>query len=359
MGRWRLALAWLVIVAHTNGYERVFAVDFGTVAVAAFLFISGFIMPLAYRAHYADASQHHGVRQFYLNRFLRIYPVYWVSLCLFLAAAFATYVRHGTIDPALLYLPNYVRNALLLGLNQSTLWGNYFRFNNRAWSLDVELQYYILVPFLVFALSRHRAAVVASLAIASVGSIYLFFRPTGLVDIDRSLLAWSVFFILGFAFHESATLQRQLSRLSVTVVVAVMAFVVGALAGAKSVATVALIVAFIAVSAYLLVMQKNYRFGRIDRLAGELSYPAYILHILFIGLTSKLLLSIGVQRFGTVPQFVLTALANIMITTIVAYVTFRLISEPIDRFRASVRRRHEGTTSPAGSIELATAFRAS
>lgn len=348
MGLWRLVLAWLVIAGHTTGYDRLFTADIGTIAVAAFLFISGFLMPLAYRTHYKKASFRDGCRRFYLNRFLRIFPVYWASLCLFLAFAFAAYARHGTINPALKHWPTYAQNVLLLGLNETRLWGGYFRFNNPAWSLDVELQYYLLVPLLVVGLSRFRSAVVTSLVILSIGSIYLFFRPLGLPDVDRSILGWAVFFFMGFAFHESPALQRLFGRGPQVLSIAIVALIAAVLSNSQKVSSLAAVIAFIAVSAYLLVMQKDYRFGPADRLAGELSYPAYIFHFLFLGLTSKFLGSVGLLRFDTIPQFVITLLANIVVTTVLAYIAYRVISEPIDRFRASIRGSKTLAPAPIG-----------
>ena len=81
MGTWRLVLAWLVVANHTPGLKEISTnLEIGKVAVATFFFISGFLMPLTFDTHYRRYGTLAGSRKFYVNRFLRIYPIYWASL---------------------------------------------------------------------------------------------------------------------------------------------------------------------------------------------------------------------------------------------------------------------------------------
>ena len=154
LGAFRLVLAWFVIASHTTGYYESFTTDVGTVAVTTFFFISGFLIPLTFEANYSKYDQTSAAKKFYLNRFIRIYPIYWSTLLFFAVQAFAfpllkrnkIDISAGSEQPFI----TWVQNILLIGLNQSVLWGNYIRFNNPAWTLDIELQYYLLVPFLLF-----------------------------------------------------------------------------------------------------------------------------------------------------------------------------------------------------------------
>jgi peptidoglycan/LPS O-acetylase OafA/YrhL len=337
MGWWRLFLAWLVIAGHTSGYERLFSIDAGTIAVAAFFFISGFLMPLAYNAGYADGDWREGVRRFYLNRFLRIYPVYWLALVIFLVLAVATQVRHGQVDAELLRPSTYLQNFLLLGLNQTKLWDGYYRFDNPAWTLDVELQYYLMVPLLLLTLRSWRGLTIGALVLASLASLYLYLRPTGVVDVDRSLVSWSGLFFVGFGFYQSPRFQQWMGNFRVTAAVAGACFMVAALLNDHTAVSLAIVAGCIAISAHLLVLQKNRAFGSVDRLAGELSYPTYILHVLFLGFTAKLLSGSGIDRLPDATRYAALLTANTIVSVAIAYATYRAVSEPIDRLRSRFR----------------------
>lgn len=280
MGAWRLVLAWLVVADHTAGLTGITGnLGLGKIAVATFFFISGFLMPLTFDTHYRAYGTRIGSRKFYVNRFLRIYPIYWASLAVTLLAVIAygpSLMEHATTLQDLTRVRTYLSNALLLGLNQTRAWGGDFRFNPPAWTLDVELQYYVLVPFILWMTVWNRRLPSALLIVFGVVSVYLFFRPVGLLDIDRSLLAWSSFFLLGYAFYLSPRLQRLAQCIPLLAGAILIALVVMGLSNHQNVAHLFATLACMIVSAHLLVLQKNRGFGPFDRLLGDLPIrPTY------------------------------------------------------------------------------------
>lgn len=42
MGMWRLLLAWMVIASHTKGYQELFSVNIGAIAVSTFFLYQDF-----------------------------------------------------------------------------------------------------------------------------------------------------------------------------------------------------------------------------------------------------------------------------------------------------------------------------
>lgn len=340
MGTWRLLLAWLVVANHTSGLRDLSStLELGKVAVATFFFVSGFLMPLTYNSHYSRYGTLRGSRRFYLNRFLRIYPIYWVSLVatLLATAHFGPNLLEHAATLQDLHRPRvYLSNALLLGLNQTLSWGGDFRFNPPSWTLDVELQYYALVPFLLALTARWpRWSSAALIAIAGI-SLYLFFRPAGLLDIDRSLLAWTYFFLLGYAFYLSPWLQRLASRKALLIAAICILLAFARLTRSSNLAILLVTLAFIAMSAHLLVLQQNRRFGRLDRLLGDLSYPTYILHWICVELVLRWvgpdLLDVKLSA-----RFALLLALNILVSTLVAYISLQLIGNPIERIRRGIR----------------------
>jgi len=174
VGLIRIYLAICVVAAH-SGKILPWPIHFGREAVQIFYLISGFYMALVLSTKYED------VRAFYLSRFLRIYPVYWLVLIvavfaslasgmlfhnwLSLEAYFTDPLKHNGIVGILFAM---VTNVTVIGqdwllfLNHNA--GSGFEFTSafrngafplwrylvipQAWSVGIELSFYLLAPFL-------------------------------------------------------------------------------------------------------------------------------------------------------------------------------------------------------------------
>jgi peptidoglycan/LPS O-acetylase OafA/YrhL len=315
MGAWRLALAWLVVADHTSGLNEISAnLGIGKIAVSTFFFVSGFLMPLTFDTHYRAYGMLAGSRKFYVNRFLRIYPIYWASLAVTLLAV----IVYG---PAL--------------MEHATTPGDLSRVRP-AWTLDIELQYYALVPVILWMTAYRRRAAAAAMAAFAAASLYLFFRPVGILDIDRSLLAWSFFFLLGYAFYLLPGLQA-LTRRKRWLIAAVAALIlIASLSRHRDVAILCVTLACMTVSSYLLVLQQSGAFGRRDRLLGDLSYPTYILHWICVQLL-WLWLGHSVADLPAAGRFSILLVLNVSMSTLVAYASLRAIGDPIEMLRRRIR----------------------
>jgi peptidoglycan/LPS O-acetylase OafA/YrhL len=333
MGFWRLALAYMVIASHTRGYQEMFSLDIGGIAVAAFFFVSGFLMPMTYAAHYQKHGVWLGIGKFYWNRILRLYPIYWASLFCILGLQLAGYLIRGYSNWQANAL-SYAQNFLLLGLNQSTLWGGDLRFNNPAWSLDVELQYYLVAPVLVLLANKSILSAQMILGVATTISLILFFDPIGVVDVDRSLLAYGVFFVLGFSFYQSI-ITKKLHYIFLPLLITTLAVVIAKSTG-KDVLTFLITIVFIAISAALLILQSNQNASRKGKLAGDLSYPVYIFHIVFIGYI-ELITSFFLRANGVAESFGVNFVAHILFSTLVSMLALKFIAIPIESLRARIR----------------------
>jgi peptidoglycan/LPS O-acetylase OafA/YrhL len=321
MGIFRYLLALMVVLWHTPVCQDHTALKLGTIAVATFFFDSGFLRPLAYEKNYGSAGG------YLLNRLLRIFPVYWASL---LCDRFSPRALHA---PALAI--DWVQNFALLGLNQSHLWGRYLRFNNPAWTLDVELQYYLLVPLFVLCWRRSFRAVLAVMAVLSALSLYLYVRPTDVPDIDNSLLGWSFFFFAGFLYQRSVAAQEWIGRQARPVVMLALLLI-------ACWQTELMLAGLVILSAVFLKLQRDRRFGSRDAFWGELSYPVYIFHILLIRGTAWTRFQARVVEplaDGTLARFWITVAINFALSTAVAVAVYYLIVRPMERVRAGFKRR--------------------
>jgi peptidoglycan/LPS O-acetylase OafA/YrhL len=108
------------------------------VGVALFFVLSGFLLTRPYLARAANALPHPSTGRYYWKRFLRIYPVYAVTVVIALSLipandseTFAGWVR------TLLMANTYVEGSLPHGLTQ-------------MWSLSVEVAFYVALPGLMW-----------------------------------------------------------------------------------------------------------------------------------------------------------------------------------------------------------------
>jgi len=162
----------MVLVVHfvgsmlaTNGFERavVAVAKHGLLGVDLFFVLSGFLITgLLYEGH----DKPHYLRNFYMRRVLRIFPLYYgVLLLVFVVAPWIPLFRGPTLD----YLLDRQAWAWLYGVNVYLAgheeWS--FSYLNHFWSLSVEEHFYLVWPFVVPLLARRpRALIAVSLAIS-------------------------------------------------------------------------------------------------------------------------------------------------------------------------------------------------
>ena len=147
-GIFRYVLALLVVISHLSPKPTSNAP--GTYAVFGFYILSGYLMTLILNKTYKFSLD--GLKRFLINRFLRIYPTYWIVAIASIGIIFLIPNITQSLNKALV-LPtsslNSIYNIVLIGLTQSTA----SRLVPPAWALSVELSFYILMAI---ALVRNR-----------------------------------------------------------------------------------------------------------------------------------------------------------------------------------------------------------
>src|SRR5262245_49810111 len=113
MGILRLILALSVVAVHAGPVFGLRYFGNGVMSVETFFMLSGFYMALVLATRYREHT-----RDFYFNRFLRLFPVYWI-----IAGAMLLY--------ALAYEAAMGRGHALGAL---VLWGTPFSAGDRLWA---------------------------------------------------------------------------------------------------------------------------------------------------------------------------------------------------------------------------------
>jgi peptidoglycan/LPS O-acetylase OafA/YrhL len=120
--------------------------DYGNLGVRVFFLISGFLITSLLLK---EDTIH--LRQFYVRRFARIMPAYWLYLTaiVLLIPTGAVIARYRDFLPSFFYLTDYVPVGLALGA---------------TWSLSVEEQFYLLWPS-VLRLGKRRAVIACAMVL--------------------------------------------------------------------------------------------------------------------------------------------------------------------------------------------------
>ena len=143
----------------------------GHFGVALFFTISGFILSLPFARQYLCGGKPVRLREYYIRRVTRIEPPYVIHL-VFLFMLCALVLRHQPSHPHLYQNEAWAGYALKHVL-ASLVYSNGFIYaahpypNIVLWSLEIEVQFYLLAPFLarVFSIAgaRQRRALLAGL----------------------------------------------------------------------------------------------------------------------------------------------------------------------------------------------------
>ena len=176
----RPADSWLAMAAW-NGFH----------GVELFFVISGFILALPFAGHFLRGERPVDLKQYFLRRVTRLEPPY--LLCMLILFALHVLVRGRSaaeLRPHLWASLVYLHN--LVFASESPI-------NNVAWSLEIEIQFYLLMPFfaLLFAIrgkARRRVAI-AGLWLLSIGLSWFFISPGQRAYL--SILRFAHFFLMG------------------------------------------------------------------------------------------------------------------------------------------------------------------
>lgn len=349
----RAWLAWTVVLCHVTlqtGADIKWPLigkfeNSGVQAVCIFIIISGFVIT------HLLIEKRENYLPYISRRFLRIYPIYFVCLCLGIGATFL-HVQAFADPPAGVIVPQPDLFALELGslnngdfawqlaahltllhgaISNHILPASSYMFLGPAWSLSLEWQFYLVAPLILVALrTRTGQALIALATVAGYGAyqqgwLGQFFDPSFLpgaglyfaVGIATRLLFTklpvfktyplaAMIVALGFCFMSHKLLPFMFWAAFVA-----WLRTVPAAAQTGSLAGVAFNAAFNSRTAHYL---------------GTRSYSTYLIHEPII----NAVVFLCIKRFalGLLPTTLITLLVTVPLTLVASMVLYRLVEAP-------------------------------
>ena len=272
-GAFRLFLVLVVVVHHS------FPVRLGAWAVYVFFILSGYWIARMWTGKYLKTKQPY--LTYIASRWMRLAPVFMICIALqVLTKIFLNDVQ----APYWLHLGWWIRQLLIVG---STAAG---RILPPSWSLDVEMQFYILAPLLI--LLCWRFAIVAIFAgAASLGYFIAHMLVGGSFD-EANVIFYIGYFIAGIVIAQTnwrASGKLALASLVVSGIIVLILLILpqtrGAVfaRGAGPPPQAVLLVNIVLASAALVIIpfvswNVRQQSDTFDRWVGNLAYPVYLFH---------------------------------------------------------------------------------
>jgi peptidoglycan/LPS O-acetylase OafA/YrhL len=354
MGLIRFILAIGVVFSHA-GMAFGFTSLGGSVAVQAFFIISGFYIALILNEKYIE--QNNSYQLFISNRFLRIYPIYWVVFILTLLSAFlfsmlgsqqyfisySMFEKYGdgmTIGTFLIMIFTNIfvffqDTFMFLGFDAtdgsliftsnfklSSPKLHHFLFIAQAWSIAIEVMFYLIAPFI----ARKKTQTILLFILCSLGLRLMLYYSFNLQHdpwTSRFFPTELIFFLLGILAYRiyDKIKHRKFNivflRSTFIAVIILSLFYRYLPIPAKSMVYFAV---FFGALPFIFILSKNWK---TDRQIGELSYPIYISHIFVLSW-------VGVFQL---PSKSWRTIIVIALSIVFAYVLNKIVGEKIEKIR--------------------------
>ncbi|MDY7539962.1 acyltransferase [Undibacterium sp. RTI2.2] len=349
MGTIKLILALSVLFSHIGNFEGMHLFP-AEVAVNCFFIISGFYMTLGLSERYLTPDTNY---QFYLGRFFRIWPTYFISLLILmpwgsLRRSILLMMDLPLPMEALALFSNFTMFGLdilthISGVDGHVVFSEYgidpnqngakFILNTSAWSLSLELLFYLIAPFVVRSFKK-------SLIFITIGLAYCFYIKhinTTLPDKYRT----DIYFPNAMAYFGLGILGYWLNRLYPISRPKNWGYYFS-LAGVAFISlwvSPVIFVGFITLAIFSRLLFDLSKKSKIDKFLGDLAFPIYILQIP----VGAMVRAIGVLELNTFSYFI----ATITISLIVLLV----VERPIEKLRVRLYRGKKRADSNDHAVE--------
>jgi peptidoglycan/LPS O-acetylase OafA/YrhL len=370
MGILRLYMTLAIVSIHSNAKVFPWAVNNGLETLELFFLISGFYMGLI-------ATKYKSAAEFYVSRGLRILVPYYVILAFVIVLSVLSGLVFGhwlSLDAYAAYssTKNSLSGVIVTALTNLTVFfqdwifflksepgsalsftAHYKQFGSPlylylliqpAWSISIELMFYLLVPFL----ARLRSRWLVGIALVSLAARIYTYQVLGLVEDPFGFrffpfeLLLFVMGMLSFRVYERTLMNRKdtltvKTTLQYVLVAAVMIALGFALQrGAillrhpvgRAYAPLVSYIFWLPVIPIAFHLTRNWK---LDRFLGEITYSIYLSHFVIIQFVDTVFVRLGIpsRYLGVTSALLATGLAILLYTR---------LFEPFERKRGELAR---------------------
>lgn len=331
--------------------------------VDLFIILSGFLMVFQFDLRQArEPWEQPGTwGRFWTRRFFRIAPLYYLLLSIALIAGPQLYESRLAIDAFRGAAPQAAEryldaSATNIGLHLTFLFGLLpdwsFRTPLPDWSIALEMQFYALFPFMMMLMARMGAfaaaalfAIVSLAAVAMLHVLGISFPMPAFLPLKMNL------FLAGMLI---AWLARCGSRRE-TIILSLFAGLL-AILPTDTFSSEKLLVRLALVSGFILLTRQE-ALPALARRAiaaparllgsrplhwlGELSFGAYLIHLLIMLPAGALLIDMGFGSLRGTARFGLLSVATLVPTYALAYLGYRYIERPGQQWGRTLTERRD------------------
>jgi peptidoglycan/LPS O-acetylase OafA/YrhL len=322
-GIYRTILACFVVIGHLGTAPFI-----GTYSVFGFYILSGYLMTRI--MHRSYGYNFFGVSRYLANRFLRIYPLYWLSIffSFILISLFSEQIT-TTVSESIYYPKealNLIKNVLIiLTVNTEP------RLTPPSWALSVEFFYYVIIAA---GLSRTKELTIIWFILSVSYTIYLLIGNASFSYRYYTIAAASLPFALGSLIFFIPI--RNTNNININIFFTTTLLVINYFLNQLTKTNIGFYVNIFLFSIIIFNLSKikNNFLTTYDSLFGNLSYPIYLLHyqsgILIIWFFSKT--NIEFQKGDLV-----YCLASLSLCLLLSYLLANILENRIEYLRNKIR----------------------
>lgn len=347
----RVALAISVVLSHITKNEPLFYQGFGgTNSVEIFFLVSGYYIALILDKTYRSK------KMFYLNRILRLYPIYLIVCSLVLLTSV---FRQGFAENLFNYSPfvlliSTFSNLTLIG----TDWLMFFDTSNGgihftssvitgdrmrdllwiapAWSLGIEISFYAIAPILCKWRSRFLLITIFCLCTIRIlfnQSVFNFGESPFDARFFPFELPYFLFGIILYRIKQNAQLVHTVSSRHLYPALVLIFLIFEPIRSGLGLSRAMTMTVLIAVATFVILFGQNSEF---DRRFGELSYPIYISHV-FIAQVYEFSSTSIVKKFSLLNNSHISMSVQVLLIVFASYFLLQ-ITKPIEKIRDKNRK---------------------
>ncbi len=337
-----------ILALHVMAYHILKVPAIGPYAVYSFFVLSGFLMTTIMQNSYGYSAN--GFKRYAMNRFLRLYPVYWTLIaitCVIIAFvvgdAFAKEYHHSLAIPSDITQTFYNIFMVFPAFEPITVEP---RLSPATWAITIELFFYLLIGL---GLSRNKKVTLIWLALSLIYTFYPL--AMGRFDIGYgNVMNASLPFALGASIYfYKEEIFRLLSGIrldSIPVVVVlfvsnivVVVYTYYALADKWWAINYMGAVANMMLSVVMVVVLhqrgKEFFSRHTDRFLGDFSYPLYLFHWAAAMLVAYTLYDAPV--LGQSTSGVIVFSVALVLTLLISYVVNVFVNDKIEVIRGRIK----------------------